>query len=439
MRSDLLAMTPKELSRLAAMHRLEAGAASQAEIAAELKLGLRQIKRLWQRYRTRGEAGLVSGHRTHPSNRRGDPAQRERALTLVREHYADFGPTLAAEKLRARHGIAINRESLRQAMTAAGLWSPDRHRRRVVHLPRERRARFGELVQIDGSPHPWFEKRGPRCTLLVFIDDATSRIVALHFTTAETTASYFMAARQYFERFGLPQAFYSDRFSVFRVNADSIESSETTQFGRAMDDLGIELICANSPQAKGRVERANRTLQDRLVKELRIAGIADINTANDFVKNYIESHNERFAVAPRDERDAHRPVAQHERLGRILAPRRSRRLSKAMLFQHDNAVYHVTTTQRRLVFPRALVDVIDAPDGTILVERDGALLDFELVTRKQPAAVHSAKSLTEHLDRRHRQPRNDPKKAHVPPRNHPWRHTPVSTPRPTGHAPRGPF
>src|SRR6185312_17349062 len=326
MRSDLLAMTPAELRRLAAMHRLENRSAKQADIAAELGLGIRQVKRLWRAYKKHGERGLISGHRSHPSNRRRDPALVQQAVAIVREKYADFGPQFASEKLFERHGIKLNKESLRLAMIEARLWKPH-PRRRNYHPPRERRLRFGELVQIDGSPHRWFEKRGPKCTLIVFIDDATSRILALHFSPAETTAAYFTAAKQYFGTYGMPRAFYSDQYSVFRVNLPD-SKQDKTQFGRAMEDLGIELICASSPQAKWRVERANRTLQDRLIKELRLANISSIHEANAFAPQYIKAHNERFAIDPRSENNAHRTVDSQSNLDTILATHTIRRLTK---------------------------------------------------------------------------------------------------------------
>jgi hypothetical protein len=265
MRSDLIAMSPQELRRLEAMHQLEARVATQGEVALRLQLSTRQVKRLWRTYRSNGERGLVSAKRGRPGNRRRDPADIERAIALVREHYADFGPTFASEKLAEQHQLAVDRETLRKAMIAAGLWRA-KPRKAAYHPPRERRPCFGELVQIDGSPHAWFEDRGPKCTLLVFIDDATSALVGLRFAHNETTAEYFALARIYFAQYGLPQAFYSDRFGIFRINVASSPTNDQTQFGRALDQLDIALICANSPQAKGRVERVNRTLQDRLIK-----------------------------------------------------------------------------------------------------------------------------------------------------------------------------
>ncbi len=217
MRSDLIEMSPKELTRLEGMHALRSGTATQVQIARRLRLSVRQVKRLWRAFGRDREAGLVSKRRGRPGNRRHPAAFLEQAIGLVREHYADFGPTFAGEKLAQRHGVDVNRETLRKAMIAAGLWKP-KPRRRAYHPPRERRPRFGELVQIDGSPHAWFEGRGPRCTLLVFIDDATSKLVALRFVKTETTNAYFVLANQYFKQYGFPEAFYSDRFSVFRLN-----------------------------------------------------------------------------------------------------------------------------------------------------------------------------------------------------------------------------
>ncbi len=418
MRSDLIVMSPKELTRLEAMHGLRTKTATQVQIARRLHMSVRQVKRLWRAFRAQGEAGLVSRRRGTQGNRHHPTGFIADAVALVREHYRDFGPSFASEKLAERHGVDIDRETLRKAMIAAGVWNAKR-RRRAYHPPRERRPCFGELVQIDGSPHCWFEDRGPRCTLLVFIDDATSALVALRFVKGETTNGYFTLANQYFRRYGLPEAVYSDRFSVFRTSNQPIES-DLTQFARAMDSLGVELICANSPQAKGRVERANQTLQDRLVKELRLAGISGIEAGNAFLETYRLMHNERFAVAPADPQDAHQPLAAQD-LDRILAARTARKLTKEMLVQYNNVIYQITTAARRRVFPRALVEVIEAPDGTISIERNGIALEYQRVKRVvRTVPIRSAKE----LDRPARPAwMSNTKKAHTPPRTHPWRQT----------------
>jgi len=214
MRSDFITMSPAELSRLKAMHELETKAVRQHQVARKLGISVRQVKRLWRAYRAQGELGLVNGHRGKPGNRQRDPTLLSEAIALIGQHYADFGPTLACEKLLERHEITIDRETLRKAMIAAHLWQP-KVRRRAYHPPRPRRARFGELIQIDGSPHAWFEDRGSRCTLLVFIDDATSAIVASRFVQAETTNAYFVLAKQYFHRLACPKPFTATNSASF--------------------------------------------------------------------------------------------------------------------------------------------------------------------------------------------------------------------------------
>jgi transposase len=267
----VVTMSRKELGRLEALVDLEAGRTTVALAASLIGVGERQMYRLLKAYGARGAEGLVSRRRGRPSNRRYDDAIREAALAAIRERYADFGPTLAAEKLAEVHGLKLGRETVRRWMAVAGLWVPRKERAPRVQQPRHRRDRLGELVQVDGCEHRWFEDRGPPCTLLVFVDDATSRLVHLRFVESESTLSYFRAARSYLELHGRPVAFYSDKHTVSRVAGAGRDDGET-QFGRAMRELNVEVICADSPQAKGRVERAHKTLQDRLVKELRLAG-----------------------------------------------------------------------------------------------------------------------------------------------------------------------
>ena len=222
---------------------------------------------------------------------------RAQVARLIRTQYGDFGPTLAAEKLHERHEHRLSAETLRQWMIADGLWQPKSRKRARIHPRRPRRPCRGELVQIDGSPHDWFEGRGPRCTLIVFIDDAAGELMALRFAPAETTWAYMQTLQAYLNQHGRPVALYSDKHSIFRINHPEHEG-ELTQFSRALKTLDIAPIHANTPQAKGRVERANQTLQDRLVKEMRLRAISDIDTANTFLRAFIEHYNQRFAVAP---------------------------------------------------------------------------------------------------------------------------------------------
>ncbi|QFU10352.1 Integrase core domain protein [Rhodobacteraceae bacterium THAF1] len=247
-----------------------------------LGLSRRQVHRRLKTFQSDGPAAIRHKARGRALNNRIDPAVREVAVTLVRENYIDFGPTFAAEKLHEDHGLKVSRETLRKWMQDAGIWL-SRKQRRTFHQPRLRRECFGELIQIDGSDHHWFEDRGPSCTLLVFIDDATSTLMHLEFLMSESTFSYFGALEDYLHEHGRPVAFCSDKHTVLRAAQQGAKCGHgMPQFGRALNELNIEILCANSSQAKGRVERANRTLQDRLVKELRLAGISDLKAANAF-------------------------------------------------------------------------------------------------------------------------------------------------------------
>ena len=285
----VIAMSRTEIDRMSVLRDLAANRIKVADAAVLMGLGRRQVFRLAKAYGQDGPEALVSRRRGRSSNRSYPATLRTEAIGIIRERYSDFGPTLAAEKLAELHGIHLGRETLRQWMMVAGLWKDRRARLKPVHQPRYRRDSLGELIQIDGSEHWWFEGRGPQCTLLVYIDDATSRLMHLQFVESESTFDYFAATRAYLERYGKPAAFYSDKHGVFRVNRkDAASGDGMTQFGRALHALNIDIICANSSQAKGRVERAHSTLQDRLVKEMRLCGIDAIAAGNAFL--HLEQH-----------------------------------------------------------------------------------------------------------------------------------------------------
>jgi transposase len=330
-------ITMQELERAEIIEACAKGKIKTAVAARRLRITTRQVRRLLRRFAEAGVEGMVSGRRGKPSNNQLESGLAQKALELVRDHYADFGPTLACEQLLERHGVELSTETLRNLMIKAGLWIPRRARQARLHQPRERRACLGELVQIDGSRHHWFEQRGGACALLAFVDDATGRLLQLFFAETEATASYFEATRRYIEQHGKPRAFYSDRAAVFR--SPSANRHTPTQFQRALDELDIELICANSPQAKGRVERANRTLQDRLVKALRIEGIDNIEAANAWCGQFVQSYNARFACDPRSSLDVHQPLRTRDDLARILAMRESRKLTSKLTLQHGDRQY----------------------------------------------------------------------------------------------------
>lgn len=419
--SDILAMSQKELSRLEVIQRVCRKSLKQRQAAELLSLSLRQIKRLCKAYRRKGAAALVSRRRGRPSNNRLPPATVNAACQLLHTRYSDFGPTLAHEKLRELHGLSVGLESVRQLMIEEGLWQPRHARKLVVHQMRARRARTGELIQIDGSPHDWFEGRAAKCTLLVMVDDATSQLMQMQFCEAETTFNYFAAVRSYIHSHGKPLAFYSDKFSVFRVNIpNALSGTGLTQFGRAMKELSIELICAHSPQAKGRVERANQTLQDRLVKELRLRSISSMAEANAYLPEFITEYNLRFGREPRSCEDAHRPLQPREDLHRILTLCESRVLSKNLTLSYNSVIYQIKTKRAAYTMRRAQVEVRETRTGEIRIEYKGQPLEYN-VYREQEQQQSKVRE-TKMLDAALCQPTPQAKREHKPvPMSHPWR------------------
>ncbi|XVJ98399.1 ISNCY family transposase (plasmid) [Burkholderia vietnamiensis] len=374
-RTALVTLNMRELDRLKVIQAVVDLGLKPGRAAERLGLTVRQIERLVIRYRESGAAGLTSRKRGGPGNRRLDAELAQRALTIIRDRYADFGPTLACEKLRECHGIGLAKETVRKLMTDAGLWIPRRQRPPKVYQPRARRACLGELIQIDGSDHRWFEERAQACMLLVYVDDATSRLMMLHLTQTESTFSYFEATRAYIERHGKPVAFYSDKASVFRSTTAGKTGSSVTHFGRAMFELNIDTFCANSSSAKGRVERAHLTLQDRLVKELRLRGISTVNDANAYAPSFIAAYNTRFAKPPKSDFNAHRPLRDDENLDTVLTWRETRRVSKSLTVLYDRVLY-LLPVNRKLI--HRYIDVWEYPDGRIEIRADGKVLSCRI-------------------------------------------------------------
>jgi transposase len=291
-----IALKEEELERIIILRQVQERKMTQVEAGQRLDLSVRQIYRLLHRLKVYKTCGVKNRHRG--GNNAFTPDFKKRVLALIQEKYHDFGPTFAAEKLRELDGLFVNHETLRQWMTEAGLWQAKARKTAHIHQIRERRPRFGELVQIDGSPHDWFEGRAEKCCLLVFIDDATSQIITARFEKSETTLGYMRCVQTHIQTHGCPISYYSDRHSIFKTtrNACIVGRFEDTQFHRALKQLGIGLICAHSPQAKGRVEMANQTLQDRLVKEMRLRGISSIEEGNVYLPEFIEKHKAKLAL-----------------------------------------------------------------------------------------------------------------------------------------------
>ncbi|WP_055338116.1 ISNCY family transposase [Ralstonia solanacearum] len=350
--------------------------------AERLGISARHVRRLVLRLQEDGPSGLVSRKRGRPSNRQLPPGLESRIRGLIRDSYADFGPTLAAEKLRERHGIEISKACVRRIMIDAGFWVPRKLRPPKVHQPRNRRACLGELVQIDGSDHAWFEDRAPACTLLVYVDDATGRLMQLLFVPTESTQAYFTATRAYVERHGKPMAFYSDKAGVFRVNAsENAEGRGYTQFGRALFELNIDILCANTSQAKGRVERMNGVLQDRLVKELRLRGISSMEAANAFAPTFMADFNARFAKLPRSDFDTHRPLRGDEDLARIFSWREWRKVSQSLTLQYAKVMYLLEDRPEHRRLMHRYIEVAEYPDGRVELWADGVALPYTTYDR----------------------------------------------------------
>jgi winged helix-turn helix protein len=380
----VIAMSDKELDRMQVLRDLSTKQITVSEAAGLMRLTRRQVFRLAKRYRQDGPAALISRRRGRPSNRSYPAAVRTEALALIKANYADFGPTLAAEKLATGHDLRLGVETLRQWMRAEGIWKDRKQRLPRVYQPRYRRASLGELIQIDGCEHWWFEDRGPQCTLLAFVDDATSRIMPACFAATESTFDYFRAARAYLERYGKPVAFYSDKHAIFRVNSKEAQGGDgMTQFGRALDELTIEIICANAPQSKGRVERCFGTLQDRLVKELRLAGIDTPEAGNAFLPGFLEAHNARFAKTPFSERNAHRPLTERDNLDEVFAWREERTVTQSLTLQYDQTLFLLEPNAVTRPLARQRVMVCDYPDGRLAIKHKGRELPYRVFDKRQ--------------------------------------------------------
>lgn len=416
-REDILPMSAKDIDRLKVINDVLKKRIKQRHAAKLLDLSSRQVKRLVQRVRRQGPRGLIHGLRGRSSNHRLPAGRLQQALALVKTHYHDFGPTFANEKLVKVHKIFLSTFALRRGMIEEGLWRPrpSRPRHRAW---RQRRACLGELVQLDGSDHDWFEGRGSRCALLIFIDDATSRILHGVFIPVEDTLNLLAAAKAYLRLHGRPLAFYVDRDSIYKVNRHATVEEELrdeqplSQFSRAMEELDIHMIFALSPQAKGRVERGFKTHQDRLVKELRLAGISTIPQANAFLqKTYIPDHNARCAVPPVDPANAHRPLLPAHRLDQTLSLRARRVIANDFTIRFRNQFFQLLQAQPVKVRPKDAVLLERQLDGSTHIRFKDHYLRFKPVAKRHAVSA-SARLLRSLLP---------PKPAHSQAMSHPWK------------------
>ncbi len=380
--SELVTMSAKEIDRLTVIQRVRERRLSQKKAADVLGVSTRQMRRLVKAHGREGARGLVSRRRGRQANNATTPEFRSRVMALVAARYSDFGPTLAAEKLVELDGLRVSRETLRKWMIEARFWTSRRDRAGQPHQPRPRRECVGELVQIDGCDHDWFEGRGERCSLLVYVDDATGRLMELRFVTTESAFDYFDATKSYLRKHGRPMAFYSDRHSIFRVTREGTRGRNrgVTQFGRALAELSIEIICANTPQAKGRVERMNQTLQDRLVKELRLERISTMEAGNAFLPKFAAKFNARFARAPRSPHDAHRPLRPRDDLDRIFTWREVRTMSRDLVVHYKRSTYLIRPADENKGFTVAKrqVDILESANGAVEIQYEGRSLPYSV-------------------------------------------------------------
>ena len=419
----LVQMSRRELDRKRLLDRILDRLLPQKDAAKQMGLSTRHVRRLLWRYRERGAPGLVSQRRGKPSNRKLPDGLKNRVLELVGEHYPDFGPTLANEKLEEVHRIEISVETLRLWMIEAKLWHGKVRRRAKPHPMRERRARLGELIQIDGSPHDWFEGRAPSCTLIIFIDDASNRVLAAVFVPVEATEAYMRTLRRYIRKHGRPVALYADKHSIFYISdKDKLEEGELTQFGRVAKTLEIELIAAHSPEAKGRVERAFQTFQDRVIKEMRLAGVSSIEQGNAFLADYLPVFNRRFAKRPRQPEDAHRPVLHSPQdLDLIFSIHHQRILSKNLSLQFKKVIYNVQVEGIGYALRGAKVTVCEGFNGDIVLLRNGKALPYSTLRLGHfHESVEDTKTVNRRVDYAIAQQRRKPKWKPAP--DHPWFH-----------------
>jgi transposase len=417
-----LAMSQKERMRLVMMNRVEGKAMTIKEAAEVMGISYRQGRRVYRRYVSEGDKGLVHRNRGRPSNRSKPCELREVVLALYREQYWDFGPTLATEKLVERDGYEVDHETLRRWLLTAGLWK--RQRKRPKHREwRERKAHFGELVQMDGSHHKWFEDRGDEGCLMDMVDDATGKTLAM-LNEEETIVAAMEVMWAWVERYGIPKAIYVDWKNIYVTKREPTVEEQLagelplTQFGKACRKLDIEIITANSPQAKGRVERKHGVYQDRWVKELRLAGINDTERANQSLSGFTEKLNARLAVEPRSPADFHRPVPQGMDLRHVFCLEETRTVGNDWVVRYKNRFFQIAS-QSNLPPSGRKVIVQEHLDGAVrIVHREREVLFTEIKELPQKPMVTQQKQLN-----------SGSKTRYIPPPDHPWRRFSLQTQR----------
>lgn len=423
-KGEMLQMTQRDVDRLKTLHQATQKQITQAKAGELLGLSREWVNRLCQRIKKKGDRAIIHGLRGHSSNYQLPAGLEEKAIKIIKERYADFGPTLAAEKLLECEGIKLSKEKIRQLMVKADLWHP--RKRRAQHREwRERKDCFGEMAQMDGSDHDWFESRRDKCILLASIDDATNRIF-LRFTEHEDTKNLMQFSRIYLKKFGKPRSLYVDKDSIYVTNRQPNLEEELqgrkyalTQFTRAMEvDLDVKVINAGSPQAKGRVERLFGTLQDRLVKELRLAGISAIPDANRFIDEvYLDKHNQNFSVPPKNKTDVHRPVGKTEaELDAIFSFQEERAIANDYTVRWRSRLFQVEKHQPCFLLPQTKVLIEERLNGEIRIKYKGKYLKMHEIDPKEIRKPSLPNPEPPPIKKPRRYNKNS-----IPAADHPWR------------------
>lgn len=416
MKNQIIGMTQKDLARYQVIKNLIAKLINGADAAKQLCLSVRQVKRLKARVASEGGEGILHRLKNRASNHRTDPKVYRKAKELIESLYPDFGPVLAHEKLTETHGLDIGPAATRNLMIAENIWIPKKRRRnKQYRSQRERKDCFGEMIQFDGCYHHWFEDRGGECCLLAGIDDATGKPTKLMFANSESVEDVFAYWKDYIARHGKPVAVYLDKYSTYKINHKNAKDNYEllTQFQRAAKELGITLITAHSPQAKGRVENPFGTFQDRLVKELRLRNISTIEKANKFLEDFwTEDYGRRFAVLPKSGTDLHRKLTAKEsaNLDAIFSVQSVRKVKNDFTIQFKNYWYQLAKEQPATVCRNDIVLIEERLDGMLAMRLRGKYLNFKLLPAKPLKAIAAPFAIPAKS------------KAHVPAPDHPWRH-----------------
>lgn len=392
---ELFIMSEKELLFYNTILKSLQNGLKQVKAAELLGISERHYRRLLKAYRQHGVKALTSKKRGQPSNNRIKKGLRKKIVKELKNKYTECGPTFAWEKLVKDEGLKLSHETIRKIMIEEGLWEPRKRKRIKLYQRRQRRSCEGDLIQMDGSPHAWFEDRAPKCCLLGFIDDATSKVKHLKFVKAETTTSYFLALKEYMLKHGKPKCYYSDRFSVFRINNDKAgyRKQGLTQIGRALKELNVQLICAKSPQAKGRIERLFKTLQDRLIKEMRFRNIKTIEEANEYLEEYIKEHNLSFSIPAEDTTNTHQAIFQEE-LEKAFCYKEERTLSKNLELSYHGLILQIKPEDAGYGLRKAKVTVIETLSGEIKIEYRNRELEYkQLLVKDRQGKIMSKKEI----------------------------------------------